>query len=104
MKKLLWLVPDIHNWLSDRDFIWWPFSFLRPPKNELISFQQTLLMTGCFGGLSFVMFTAFAVVNNMFSFDSAIWTFIGCFGGFFAWFNLITKPLWNLRAKKLKIK
>jgi len=102
MKRLLWLVPDVHNWLSDRDFIWWPFSFLRPEKKDPITFKHTLLMTACFGGLSFLMFTGFAVVNNMFTADSAVTTFLLCFGGFFTWFNAITRPLWNLRAKKLQ--
>lgn len=99
--KLLDLIPNVHNWLSDRDFIWWPFSFLRPSPATLMTFQHTLLMTACFGGLAFVMFTAFAVINNMFTASSAVNTFMICFGGFFAWFNLITRPLWNYRARRL---
>ena len=29
-------------------------------------------------------------------------SFVSCFLGFFLWFALITKPLWNHRAKKLR--
>jgi hypothetical protein len=101
MKKIIYLFAFPHNWLADRDFIWWPFSFLRPAPAELMSFKLTLLMTACFGGLSFLMFTVFAVANNMFSADSAIMTLVGCFGGFFLWFNVVTKPLWNFRAHQL---
>lgn len=102
MKKLLMIVPDFHNWLSDRDFIWWPFSFLRPTPETPMSFKHTLIMTACFGGLSFLMFTAFAVMNNVFTLDNGLSTMLFCFGGFFAWFNLVTKPLWNVRARQLK--
>jgi hypothetical protein len=100
--KLLEFIARPHNWLSDRDFIWWPFSFLRPEPHVAMTFKLTLLMTGCFGGLGFLMFSVMAVMNNAFTFDSAVQTFLFCFGGFFVWFNLVTKPLWNLRANILK--
>jgi hypothetical protein len=104
LQKILGVVPDTHNWLSDRDFIWWPFSFLRPSPATPMTFKHTLLMTACFGTLSFLMFVGFSVVNNMFTASSAVNTFMICFGGFFGWFNLITKPLWNIRARQLKKK
>jgi hypothetical protein len=100
--KFLAAFPNLHNWITDKDFIWWPFSFLRPHPATPMTFKHTTLMTLCFGGLAFVMFSVFAVVNNMFSFDSAVTTFVGCFGGFFGWFNVITRPMWNFRAHKLK--
>lgn len=95
------LLVDFHNWLSDKDFIWWPFSFLRPPKHEPITMRLVSLMTACFGGLAFLMFTTFAVVNNLFTLDSSVMTLVSCFGGFFLWFSLITKPVWNIRARAL---
>lgn len=95
---------DFHNWLSDKDFIWWPFSFLRPAKSEIISMKLVLIMTACFGGLAFLMFTSFAVVNNLFSVDSMVTTLMSCFGGFFLWFTCITKPVWNIRARELSRK
>lgn len=58
-------------------------------------------MTACFGGLTFLMFTAFSVMNNMFTADAAFSTLIFSFGGFFAWFNIITRPFWNYRARQL---
>lgn len=101
MNKILELIPNAHNWLSDRDFIWWPFSFLRPEPKTLMSFSHVALMTLCFGGLSFLMFVGFSVVNNMFTASSAVNTFMICFGGFGAWFTIVTKPLWNYRARRL---
>ena len=102
--KLLNLFTIFHNWLSDKDFIWWPFSFLRPEPHVLMTFKMTSLMTCCFGSLAFLMFTVMAVMNNAFTLEYAISVFLSCFGGFFLWFNLITKPLWNRRARALSHK
>ena len=102
--KLLKLIAVPHNWLSDKDFIWWPFSFLRPQPHQIMTFSLTLMMTGCFGGLAFIMFTVMSIMNNVFSLTSAFQTLILCLGGFLTWFNLVTKPLWNIRAKSLSLK
>ena len=100
--NILDIIAKIHNWLSDKDFIWWPFSFLRPAPQDKITFKHTLTMTGCFGGLTFVFFTVFAIMNNAFSIESTVLTFGLSVGGFMAWFNVVTKPLWNRRASQLK--
>lgn len=99
--KLFDLLTSFHNWLSDKDFIWWPFSFLKPEPNIPMTLKLTSLMTACFGGLAFVMFTVMAIMNNAFTAETAFQTFLFCFVGFFSWFNLITKPLWNRRARAL---
>lgn len=99
--KILNVITLFHNWLSDKDFMWWPFSFLRPPRNVTMTYKVTLLMTGCFGGLAFLMFTVMALMNNALTFDYVVSIFLSCFGGFFLWFNLVTKPLWNRRARAL---
>ncbi len=100
--KLLDLLTTFHGWLSDQDFIWWPFSFLRPAPADPITFKLTLMMTGCFGGLGFLMFTVMALANSAFTADAAVSTLAFCFGGFFVWFNAVTKPLWNRRVRQLK--
>lgn len=102
--KLLNLITLMHNWISDKDFIWWPFSFLKPEPKEAMTSKLTFLMTLCFGGLSFLMFSVLAVANNAFTLEASVTTFFGCFLGFFAWFNLVTKPLWNRRARELQIR
>lgn len=99
--KMINYLAQFHNWLSDKDFIWWPFSFLRPKPSELITFNLVLQMTGCFGIMTFGMFTVFAIMNNAFSVLSAVMTLFSCLLGFFLWFNLITRPLWNHRARSL---
>jgi len=100
--KLLNLLSLFHNWLADKDFMWWPFSFLRPRPDEFITMKIALLMTGCFGGLAFLMFTILAIANNVFTLEYGFSTLLSCFGGFFIWFTCVTKPLWNNRARQLK--
>lgn len=100
--KLLNVLTDFHNWVTDKDFVWWPFSFLRPEPKELMTFKLTMMMTACFSTLAFLMFTALAVANNAFTAGNAMATLLSCFIGFFLWFNLITKPLWNRRARSLQ--
>lgn len=100
--NILDIVAQFHNWLSDKDFIWWPFSFLRPEPKNPITFKLTLLMTLCFGGLAFLMFITMAFMNNALNVDYAFGAFLSTFGGFFTWFNCVTKPLWNRRVRSLK--
>jgi hypothetical protein len=99
--KLFDIITQFHNWLSDKDFIWWPFSFLRPEPHEPMTFKLTSLMTGCFGGLAFLMFAIMAVMNNAMTFEYAVSVAVSSFGGFFIWFNVVTRPLWNRRARDL---
>jgi hypothetical protein len=99
--KLLELFTDFHNWISDKDFIWWPFSFLRPEKHQPITMKLVLQMAGCFSGLGTLMFTAFAIVNNFFSVSGMFQTLVLSFALFFFWFSLITRTFWNRRAYRL---
>jgi hypothetical protein len=99
--KLLDLITDLHNWISDKDFIWWPFSFLRPEKHEAMTMKLVFQMAGCFSLLGTLMFTAFAIVNNIFSASSMFQTLVLTFVLFFTWFALITRTFWNRRAYRL---
>lgn len=100
--KVIDVLAAFHNWVSDKDFVWWPFSFLRPPRHEEITFKTASIMGCCFGGLTFIFFTVFSLVNNILSPGNLMMMFLSCFGGFFLWFHTITRPLWNRRARRLK--
>lgn len=95
------LFTDFHNWVSDKDFIWWPFSFLRPEKHQPITMKLVFQMTACFSALGTLMFTAFTIVNNVFSVSSMFQTLVLSFGLFFIWFSLVTRTFWNRRAYRL---
>jgi ATP/ADP translocase len=47
------------------------------------------------------MFAFFAVANNAATLENLFSMFISCFLGFFIWFNVVTRPFWNYRAKAL---
>jgi hypothetical protein len=47
------------------------------------------------------MFSVMAIMNNAFNLSYGASVFFSCFGGFFIWFNTVTKPLWNRRARAL---
>ena len=100
--KIINQVVVFHGWLADKDFIWWPFSFLRPDPKSPMTFQLTCLMTLCFAGLTYLMYVFYAVANNAFEARGMIQYFFIFFIGFFVWFNAITRPLWNARVRKLK--
>jgi len=102
--KLVDQLTYAHGWISDKDFIWWPFSFLRPEKNVPMSFKLVCLMTLCFAGLSYLMYLGYSVVNNAFDGRAALEYFLMFFGGFFTWFNVVTKPLWNRRVKLFSLR
>jgi hypothetical protein len=59
-------------------------------------------MTGCFGGFALLAFSIMAIMNNALTLDYFVSIFFTSFGGFFTWFNIVTKPLWNIRARSLK--
>ena len=104
MKPVLNKIVDFHGWLSDKDFIWWPFSFLRPRRDEEIDLKKKIFMALCFGGASSLMLTTVAIMNNAFDFSSQIKTLFILLTIFFLWFSLVTAPLWNIRARRIKNK
>ncbi len=93
---------DLHNWFVDKEFLWWPFSFLKPEAHEKMTFARTTKMTLFFGGATFLLFLFLSIVNNTFVLTEEFYRFVLFFSMFGVWFNFITKPLWNIRAKKLK--
>jgi hypothetical protein len=102
MNKIIDKIVDFHGILSDKDFIWWPFSFLRPEKDQEITMKTKITMTLCFGGASSLMLMVVAIMNNAFDLKSQLQTFVILLAAFFAWFNIITAPLWNARARRLQ--
>ncbi|HLW56539.1 MAG TPA: hypothetical protein VKY27_04085 [Bacteriovoracaceae bacterium] len=92
----------IHNWFLDFDFFWWPFSILKPLPHQLITWNKVMKMSLCFGILIWAFISVYYTMQMGFNFEFLIVNFIGSIAGFFLWFGLITKPLWNYRAKRLK--
>ena len=97
-------IIEFHNRLSDKTFVWFPFQFLRPAQDHLITQARIILMTLCFG-----IYGLLALTIRYFFLDELIWSrFLQgaayVFFGFFVWFQLVTSRLWNIRAKQLMLK
>lgn len=91
-----------HNKASDTRFVWLPFIFLKPRAEEPIGRLLKLKMILCFG-LYFGFLSALRKLLfyqgdfvEAFERDSLLWA-----GIFALWFNLVTAPLWNRRARRL---
>jgi hypothetical protein len=101
MRKLIDSVEHFHNQLSDRDFIWWPFGFLKPRPDQrmgmLLRFKMALLF-----GAYFVVF--YALRRLLFGHEIQLNTFaltaLEAVLGFFVWFNCVTAYFWNRRASR----
>lgn len=94
-------IVEIHNTLSDKDFIWFPFQKLKPLPHEQITFKHTLFMTSCFAFYFTLGFAIREVISHSFVWSQQPVTFLYCLIGFLFWFNTVTRPIWNIRANKL---
>ena len=90
--------------LSDQDFIWFPFLFLRPRPDQSIGLRQYVLMVFCFG-----LYGSLVWPLKQYLYDSSVtwngWAVftLKCFGFFLVWFAVVTVPLWNQRARNLRV-
>ncbi len=94
-----------HGRLSDLKLIWWPFLFLKPESaGTPITWRRLLLMIPCFSAWILVgWLLRELLVGNLGSLRLA--DLARVYGIlliiFTLWFNLVTAPLWNRRARSL---
>jgi hypothetical protein len=90
-----------HNRISDTDFVWFPFLFLKLKPHQVLTLRHRVKMAFCFGPYFVV-----GIVLRDFVFSQPIaWEkipqqFILGFGFFLIWFSMVTAPLWNRRAQQ----
>jgi hypothetical protein len=91
-----------HNWASDTRFVWLPFEKLRPKKSQTISLQRRIVMALAFGGYygGFVLIRIL-LWGEAVQIKAIAQTLLTATLIFFGWFNLVTAPLWNRRARRL---
>ncbi|MCB0366192.1 MAG: hypothetical protein H6624_15150 [Bdellovibrionaceae bacterium] len=95
---------NFHNRLSDKDFIWFPFTVLRPRPEVTISQPRVWLMTICFSSYGLLV-----LILKSLAFGSSPYPGLGqdyflLFIGFFLWFQFVTAPLWNQRAQTIAVR
>jgi hypothetical protein len=100
---------DKLNELSDTDWGWFPFLFLRPQKQSEMDIPFLIKLTlffsphgAIFFGLMFWVFYRFGVFPNSFLMPFFVLTFILYNIAFFLSYQWIVAPAWNRRARKLQ--
>jgi hypothetical protein len=92
-------ICEYHFKLSQTDLVWFPFLFLRPKSDQEISHQRVLLMSLCFAVFAYALY----ILRRVFSPEGFIVSaqeLFYFFVGFFFWFELVTRPLWNYWVRK----
>lgn len=99
-------IEKIMNAISDVDWTWWPFLFLRPAKDQFIDNSRLIKISIAFGSITGVLlfFIIFLYkLRNPSGFNFALSIFI-TWVLFFAAFKFTFAHFWNLRAGRLKSK
>ena len=104
MKAWLNKVEHYHNLASDLDLIWFPFLFLKLKPHEVMTQGRIWVMVACF---STYCNGAYIIKRLLFGDELSLEVLGGaqlvCMGIFIVWFNLVTRPLWNRRARRLMV-
>lgn len=92
-----------HGKISDTNYIWFPYLFLKPAPSEPIPLHKsTLIMAplwGLYMGLPYGLYFMYAQNWSLLN----VIEFVAKFTLFFAfWFNIVTRPLWNARCRRLQ--
>lgn len=92
-----------YHHLADQDFIWFPFLFLRPRPEQTIELGRLLSMSVCFGLYGAALWPLKQwIMDQEISWQGG-WVFaLKSFSFFLFWFTLVTRPLWNQRARQLQ--
>jgi len=94
-------IESFHNGLADKNFIWFPFVFLRPKKEERITFILTLKLTIYFGTYTFCFYLIrIMLFDDQLSLTKSLEFLSKTYILFFFHFNLITAFFWNKRAAR----
>ncbi|NRA44112.1 MAG: hypothetical protein HRU09_04040 [Oligoflexales bacterium] len=101
-KGIIDSIEIVHNRLSDTNFVWFPFLWLKLSPSQQLTPWHLVKMTFWFG----LYFNVAYLVKKLI-FGETI-EIIHVFEGqlafmalFYIWFNLVTKTFWNRRAKRI---
>lgn len=95
-------IEDFLNRLTDMDWGWWPFLFLRPLQDELIDTRRVAKMTLYFGPMFSIILIFYSAMRGPVSLADALATAIYMCVFFFVWYRLTFAVAWNRRARRLQ--
>ncbi len=95
-------LEDVVNEVSDRDWSWWPFLWLRPEKREHLSLGRSLTLSVLYGvPCSVLMGFGTSVLRTPslpeLLFTAAAFPLLFLFTG-----SVLVAPMWNRRADRLR--
>ena len=103
--SLLDRITEFHGRLSDLKVVWLPFLFLKPSSALTpISLRRMLVMVMCFAGWLMIGLVLREVIfgdPRSLTAAKSIRLYAYAAIGFTVWFNCVTRPLWNRRARLL---
>lgn len=97
-------IEEFMNHLSDLDWGWYPFLFLRPPKNTKMGFIVLAKIALVFGSISGLIIFLFNLAARRHTFDLGdllMWVSVGIIF-FFIVYALTFAHCWNRRAERLQ--
>jgi chromosome condensin MukBEF MukE localization factor len=95
-------LETFHNKLADYDFVWFPFTFLRPKTNQLITRPLLLKLTFAFGSYFFIFYLLKALLlGNTIIFSECLKVLFYSYLIFLIHFKIVLSYFWNRRANRL---
>jgi hypothetical protein len=96
-------IEDLMNWLSDRDWGWWPLLSLRPPRTKVIDGLLLWKITAGFGTAAGVILVALHLWRTGGVTLQVLATYLMFgWGAFFFLYKCTFAYCWNRRAKRLR--
>ncbi|MFT4547865.1 MAG: hypothetical protein ACI8XO_002245 [Verrucomicrobiales bacterium] len=96
-------ITESHGRLSDLKVVWWPFLFLKPPSASTpITLGRMAVMVICFAGwlmIGLILRELIFGEPRSLTLEKLLSLYGYGIVGFSVWFNLVTRPLWNRRAR-----
>jgi hypothetical protein len=96
------LLEEVVNDVSDRDWSWWPFLWLRPEKHAHLSLVRVMSLSVLYGvpssvlvGWGITLHRAASVQELLFA--GAAFPLLFLFTG-----SVLVAPMWNRRAERLR--
>src|SRR5437899_79633 len=96
-------LEDTMNWLTDQDWGWRPFLFLRPRKDQDMD-NATLLKIACCGGPAtggLVLLSLRVLFRRSITMSIALNCIVACSIAFFLAYKFTFAVYWNRRARRL---
>ena len=94
-------LEDVVNDVSDRDWSWWPFLWLRPEKSAHLSLTRTLSLSVLYGLPASVLMGFGASFLRAPSLPELLFTAMAFPMLFLFTGSVVVAPMWNRRADRL---